>query len=122
MSAGARTSSRATRRLPASPRASLSRSADSCGRPSLGPALAALGARGLTSVLVEGGQAIATALLRHRLVDALTWYGTDAVVGSDGLAAIGVLRRTALTETTEFRTVRARRIGRDHVRFLERAP
>ena len=95
--------------------------ADSCGRPSLGPALAALGARGLTSVLVEGGQAIATALLRNRLVDALVWYGADAIVGSDGLAAIGALSRTALPETTDFRTVRARRIGPDHVRFLERA-
>ncbi len=96
--------------------------ADSCGRPSLEPALAALGARGLTSVLVEGGQTLATALLRNRLVDALVWYGTDAIVGSDGLAAIGVLGRTALAETTDFRAVRARRIGSDHVRFLERAP
>ena len=96
--------------------------ADSCGRPSLEPALRALGARGLTSVLVEGGQAIVTALLRNRLVDALVWYGADAIVGSDGLAATGVLGRTALAETTDFRTVRACRIGPDHVRFLARAP
>ena len=91
------------------------------GRPALGPALAALGARGLTSVLVEGGQAIATALLRDRLVDALVWYGSDAVVGGDGLAAVGPLGRAALADTTDFVRVRARRVGPDHVRFLERA-
>ena len=110
-----------TRELEAAGAQVIELAADSRERPSLEPALAALGARGLTSVLVEGGQTIATALLRNRLVDALVWYGTDAIVGSDGLAAIGALDRTALAETTDFRTVRARRIGPDHVRVLERA-
>ena len=95
--------------------------ADASGRPSLEQALRTLGARGVTSVLVEGGQTVATALLRNRLVDTLVWYSADAVVGSDGLAAVGELARTALSETRDFRTVRARRLGPDHVRFLERA-
>ena len=95
--------------------------ADSSGRPSLEQALGTLGARGVTSVLVEGGQTVATALLRDHLADTLVWYSTDAIVGSDGLAAVGGLTRTALSETRDFRTFRARRLGPDHVRFLERA-
>ncbi len=90
------------------------------GHLSLEGALAALAAHGMTSVLVEGGQKVATSLLRQRLVDTVVWYGTDAIVGGDGLAAIGALGRTALAETGDFRTVAGRRLGPDHVRFLER--
>ena len=94
--------------------------ADASGRPSLEQALGTLAARGVTSVLAEGGQTVATALLRNRLVDTLVWYSADAIVGSDGLAAVGELARTVLSETRDFRTFRARRLGPDHVRFLER--
>ncbi len=89
------------------------------GRPSLQAALEALGSRGLTSVLVEGGQEIATALLANRLVDTVVWYSTDAVLGGDGLAALGPLGRQNLADSREFRTISERWLGSDHVRFLE---
>ncbi len=94
--------------------------AEPSGLPSPEGALAVLAERGMTSVLIEGGPTVATAFLRHRLVDTLVWYGSDAIVGGDGLAAIGALGRSALAETADFRTVRARRLGPDHVRVLER--
>ncbi|BBK43096.1 riboflavin biosynthesis protein RibD [Allostella vacuolata] len=52
--------------------------------------LAALGARGLTRVLVEGGGRLAATLLRDDLVDHLHWFRAPMVIGGDGVpAAVG---------------------------------
>jgi len=60
----------------------------------------ALGARGLTSVLVEGGGDVAAAALRARVVDRLVLFVAPRLLGGDGVAAIGALgirgMRTAL--------------------------
>ena len=61
-------------------------------------ALAALAARGLTRVLVEGGGALAAALLRARLVDRLVWFQGPLVIGGDGLPAVAALGADALAE------------------------
>ncbi|WP_374447411.1 bifunctional diaminohydroxyphosphoribosylaminopyrimidine deaminase/5-amino-6-(5-phosphoribosylamino)uracil reductase RibD [Stella sp.] len=50
-------------------------------------ALAALGSRGLTRVLVEGGGRLAATLLRDDLVDHLAWFRAPAIIGGDGVAA-----------------------------------
>ena len=47
--------------------------------------LAALAARGITRVLVEGGAALAASLLRRRLVDRLAWFQAPLIIGGDGL-------------------------------------
>lgn len=64
----------------------------------LGLALAFLGARGLTRVLVEGGSELAAALLRGRLVDRLVWFQAPLVIGGDGLPAVAALAADALAE------------------------
>jgi diaminohydroxyphosphoribosylaminopyrimidine deaminase / 5-amino-6-(5-phosphoribosylamino)uracil reductase len=64
----------------------------------LGQALAALAARGLTRVLVEGGSDVAAALLRARLVDRLAWFHAPLVIGGDGLPAVAALDADALAE------------------------
>jgi diaminohydroxyphosphoribosylaminopyrimidine deaminase/5-amino-6-(5-phosphoribosylamino)uracil reductase len=61
-------------------------------------ALAALAARGLTRVLVEGGGEFAAALLRARLVDRLVWFQGPLVIGGDGLPAVAALGADALAE------------------------
>lgn len=93
---------------------------DEDSRPAPAALLEALGARGLTSVLVEGGQTLATGLLKSGLVDSIAWYGTDAIVGNDGLGAFGALARSELADTRDFQTVEHRQLGPDHVRLLER--
>ena len=60
--------------------------------------MAALAARGLTRVLVEGGGALAAALLRARLVDRLVWFQAPLLIGGDGLPAVGALGADALAE------------------------
>ena len=60
---------------------------DPDGNLDLAAALAALGARGLTRLLVEGGGRLAAALLRAGLVDRLAWFRAPALIGGDGVPA-----------------------------------
>jgi len=55
---------------------------------SLSEALKALGKRGMTRVLVEGGGRIAAALLSLDLVDRLVWFHGPKVIGGDGIHAV----------------------------------
>ena len=54
----------------------------------LGAALQALGAQGLTRVLVEGGGHLAAGLLRADLVDRIVLCRAGAVIGGDGVPAV----------------------------------
>jgi diaminohydroxyphosphoribosylaminopyrimidine deaminase/5-amino-6-(5-phosphoribosylamino)uracil reductase len=63
--------------------------------PDLQAALQALGQRGLTRVLVEGGGHLLAALLRAQLVDRLVWFRAGLMLGGDGVpvaVAFGVDR------------------------------
>ncbi|HEX2116233.1 MAG TPA: bifunctional diaminohydroxyphosphoribosylaminopyrimidine deaminase/5-amino-6-(5-phosphoribosylamino)uracil reductase RibD [Alphaproteobacteria bacterium] len=53
--------------------------------PALDAALCALGERGLTRVLVEGGGHLLAALLRAQLVDRMVWFRAGLVIGGDGV-------------------------------------
>lgn len=54
-------------------------------------ALRALGTRGLTRILVEGGAQLAASLLRADLVDRIVWFHAPGVIGADGLAGLAEL-------------------------------
>ena len=75
--------------------------------------LAALAARGITRLLVEGGARLATSLLRARLVDRLAWFQAPVIVGGDGLAAIGELERTTIAEAIRFARTDSRTLAED---------
>jgi diaminohydroxyphosphoribosylaminopyrimidine deaminase / 5-amino-6-(5-phosphoribosylamino)uracil reductase len=72
--------------------------ADGNGRLDVRAVLAALAARGITRVLVEGGAALATSLLRARLVDRLAWFRGAMLIGGDGRAAIDALGVDAIAD------------------------
>ena len=61
--------------------------ADREGNLDLAAALTALGGRGLTRLMVEGGGHLAAALLRAGLVDRLAWFRAPALLGGDGVPA-----------------------------------
>ena len=61
------------------------------GHVDLEAALRALAGRGITRLMVEGGRGLATALLRAGLVDRIDWFRAPALIGDDGLAALGGL-------------------------------
>jgi diaminohydroxyphosphoribosylaminopyrimidine deaminase/5-amino-6-(5-phosphoribosylamino)uracil reductase len=62
--------------------------ADAAGRPELGQALGALGARGITRLMVEGGGGLAASLFAAALVDRVLWFRAARIAGGDGRAAI----------------------------------
>ncbi len=68
-------------------------------------ALGALGTRGLTRVLVEGGARLASALLRADLVDRLVWFHAAGVIGGDGLPAVQGLDVDELAQMRRFRPI-----------------
>ena len=79
-------------------------------------ALGVLAARGLTRVLVEGGSALAAALLRARLVDRLVWFQAPLLIGGDGLPAIGPLGADALAQCLTLERTHGLTLARDAVR------
>lgn len=76
-------------------------------------AMAALAARGVTRLLVEGGGAVAAAALRARVVDEVAIFIAPVVIGADGVAAVGPLAVRALERAVRLRRVRIERIGSD---------
>ena len=73
-----------------------------------------LGRRGIASVLVEGGKAIITSLLRARAVDRVVAVIAPKIVGQ-GIEAIGDLGITKLDDAIAFASVKTRRLGTDIV-------
>ena len=80
-----------------------------------------LGDLGLTRVLVEGGQEIASAFLRVGAVDRLYWFRSAGVVGR-GRDAFRDLGLTALAETRRFRRRGLHYFGDDVLEVLDLAP
>ncbi len=72
-----------------------------------------LARRGLTQVLVEGGGALAAALLREDLVDELHWFVAPRLLGGDARPAVGDLGLRRLAESRPLAGLRVRRLGPD---------
>ncbi len=87
--------------------------ADAAGRPRLAPALQALGDRGLTRVLVEGGGTVAAALFASNLVDRIVWARAPAVIGGDGVSAVAGFGLTALQDMRRFARTGVAEFGGD---------
>jgi diaminohydroxyphosphoribosylaminopyrimidine deaminase/5-amino-6-(5-phosphoribosylamino)uracil reductase len=85
-------------------------------------ALAALGRRGITRVLVEGGAQFAAALLRADLVDRVAWFHAPSVMGGDGWPATAAFGVTALPSMPRFEPLRVTRHGADTLTELRRIP
>ena len=73
----------------------------------------ALGDKGLTSVLCEGGGQLAASLLRARLVDDVILYTAGLALGADGLAGLGDLALSHLHMAPRFGLISARKISSD---------
>lgn len=75
------------------------------GRPELTAAVAALGRRGITRLLVEGGTTLATAFVAAGLVDRLAWFAAPRLLGADARPAIGALERDDIAAAPGFHVV-----------------
>lgn len=73
----------------------------------------ALGGRGLTRVLVEGGGQVAASFLKAGLVDGISSYRAGLVLGGDSRSAVGGLEFARLGSAPRFRLVSARSLQGD---------
>ena len=87
--------------------------ADREGQIDLAAALRALGERGITRLLVEGGARLAAAFFRARLIDRIVWVHAPLVIGGDGIPAIAGFDLATLAEGRTFERLSTETIGDD---------
>ena len=85
-------------------------------------ALLALGAAGLTRLMVEGGAQVSTALLRAGLVDQICWFRAPSLIGGDGMPPFGDLGVTDMSALPSFRSVSSTTVGNDILDIFARVP
>ncbi len=90
-------------------------------RPDPAEALQALGAEGLTRVLVEGGGRLAASLLKAGLIDRLVWFRAPIVLGGDGVPALEGLDVSKLADAFGFTRRSASALGPDLMESYVRA-
>jgi diaminohydroxyphosphoribosylaminopyrimidine deaminase/5-amino-6-(5-phosphoribosylamino)uracil reductase len=83
--------------------------------------LEALGERGMTRLLVEGGGGLAASLLRADLVDRIVWFHAPAIMGGDGWPATMGFGVERLADMPRFVRHAARAVGEDWMTELRRA-
>ena len=83
-------------------------------------AFQALGRRGLTRVLVEGGSTLAAVLLRAGLVDRLAWFHAPALIGGDGIPAVAGFGLHELAQAPRFERIAVETVGEDVLETLRR--
>ena len=76
-------------------------------------AMTLLAARGLTRILCEGGASLAASLIRENLLTDLVTFTAGAVIGSDGLAALGPLQLLDLSDAPRLTRRSTQTIGPD---------
>jgi diaminohydroxyphosphoribosylaminopyrimidine deaminase / 5-amino-6-(5-phosphoribosylamino)uracil reductase len=91
------------------------------GRLSVSATLQALGARGITRLLVEGGGALSASLLRQDLVDRIYWFRSASVIGGDGLAAVAALGIERLFDAKLFARLETETLGADMLESYRRS-
>ncbi len=92
------------------------------GRVDLGAALHALGEVGVSRLMVEGGAALSTALLRAGLVDELHWFRAPSLIGGDGLPPFGDLGVAAMDDVPTFQLCSSTPVGDDMLDIFVRVP
>jgi diaminohydroxyphosphoribosylaminopyrimidine deaminase/5-amino-6-(5-phosphoribosylamino)uracil reductase len=83
--------------------------------------LSALGDRGITRLLVEGGGRIVGSLMAGGLVDRTVWFRAPMLIGGDGLSAVDGFGLDALDGAPRFVKVSHRRAGPDSVEVYARS-
>ncbi|MDB5407768.1 MAG: ribD [Rhodospirillales bacterium] len=85
-------------------------------------ALRALGERGLTRILVEGGGKLAASLLRADVVDRIAWFRAPLAIGGDGVSAIAAFGLDRLAEAPRFQRTGLEASGDDVLETYRRLP
>ena len=90
------------------------------GRIDLAAALRAIGGRGITRLLVEGGPIVAAAFLAADLVDAAALFRSPNAIGADGIDALDGMTLAAVTTSARLQPGGRETVGADSVEFFAR--
>jgi diaminohydroxyphosphoribosylaminopyrimidine deaminase/5-amino-6-(5-phosphoribosylamino)uracil reductase len=84
--------------------------------------LRAIGATGVTRLLVEAGPGLTTAFVRAGAADEVVWFRSGKVLGGDARAAIGALGLNDLVDAPDYARVAQSRWGEDVMETYARRP
>jgi diaminohydroxyphosphoribosylaminopyrimidine deaminase/5-amino-6-(5-phosphoribosylamino)uracil reductase len=79
-----------------------------------------LAERGITRLLVEGGARVASSFVAAGLADEFWLLRGPQAIGADGVAALGALPLTAITQSPAFRVRASETLGKDTLTVYER--
>lgn len=91
------------------------------GRPDLAAGLQALGRRGITRLMVEGGGGVMAALARADLIDRWAWFRAGLTIGGDGMAAVAPIGLLRLDGAVRFTLSQRGQFGDDVLETWTRA-
>ena len=97
------------------------RAASAGGRIELQAAFQALGGRGITRVLVEGGPILSATLIQNDLVDEAVLVRSPNVLGKDAINALEGLPLEALSDSPKLKIIERRMAGVDSLMHLFRS-
>ncbi|MNE60146.1 Riboflavin biosynthesis protein RibD [compost metagenome] len=83
------------------------------GRPAVAAVLDALTARGVTSLLIEGGGRVAASFLTAGVVDAIEWFRAPILLGGEGRPCVASLALAKLADAPKFRRLGVEPVGND---------
>ncbi|MNY31815.1 Riboflavin biosynthesis protein RibD [compost metagenome] len=83
------------------------------GRPAVAAVLEALSARGVTSLLIEGGGRVAASFLQAGVVDAIEWFRAPILLGGEGRPCVASLALAKLADAPKFRRLGVEPVGDD---------
>jgi diaminohydroxyphosphoribosylaminopyrimidine deaminase/5-amino-6-(5-phosphoribosylamino)uracil reductase len=93
---------------------------DKAGRIAMSRVLHALGRRGITSVLIEGGASVAAVAVAERTVDRLLIFFAPKLIGGDGQPMLGPLGVRRLRQAPQFGCLKVKRFATDVLVATER--
>ena len=94
--------------------------AEESGYPDPKEMLRAIGKRGITRLLVEGGATLAAVLLRAGMVDRIAWFRSGAVMGGDGIPTVEAYGVDHLSQMAQFERRSVLPLGADLLETLWR--
>ena len=83
------------------------------GRPAIAAVLEALTARGVGSLLIEGGGRVAASFLQAGVVDAIEWFRAPILLGGEGRPCVASLALAKLADAPKFRRLGVEPVGDD---------
>ena len=86
---------------------------DSYGRPTVAAVLDLLAARGVKSLMIEGGGRVAACFVAAGVVDGIEWFRAPILLGGDGRPGVAALALARLANAPRYRRLAVEPLGDD---------